>query len=93
MNTVIVLIVNNWGSIGDILLRTPTFYVQVGVNDVQLAKRCLMYLLSYRIVIFFIQILSLQIMWRIFNRTSNKKSFITEKAKSIPHIGLVVDNG
>ena len=33
------------------------------------------------------------VMWRIFNRTSNKKSFITEKAKSIRHIGLVVDNG
>ena len=32
-------------------------------------------------------------MWHVHNRPSNKKEFRIEIAKSISHIGLVVDNG
>ena len=38
------------------------FYVRVGVNDVKLVKKCLMYLKSYKIPIFLYQILRLQTM-------------------------------
>ena len=33
------------------------------------------------------------VMWRVFNRPSNKKSFRIEIAKSIAHIGFIADNG
>ena len=85
------------------MLRIPIFYVRVGVNDVKLAKKCLMYLLSYKIAIFFIPNTKVAnnyedkpyqpVMWRVYNRPSNKKEFRIEIAKSIPHIGLVLDYG
>ena len=33
------------------------------------------------------------VMWYVYNRPSNKKEFRIEIAKSIPDIGLVMDNG
>ena len=33
------------------------------------------------------------VMWHVYNRPSNKKEFRIEIAKSIPHIGLVLDYG
>ena len=32
-------------------------------------------------------------MWCVYNKPSNKKEFRIEIAKSIPHIGLVLDYG
>ena len=33
------------------------------------------------------------VIWRVYNRPSNKKEFRIEIAKSIPRIGLVLDYG
>ena len=73
------------------------------MNDVKLAKKCLMYLRSYTIAIFFLPNTKVAnndeqkpyqpVMWRVFNRPSNKKSFRIEIAKSIPHIGFIAGNG
>ena len=102
---VIVLIVNNWVSTGDVLLIIVDFYVKVNVGVVVFANEMSHIFVKLQDVYFFrpneisrsaSDEKPLQpVMWRIFNRniSKNNNSFITEIAKSSPHIGIVTNYG
>ena len=77
-------------------------YVQLSVTNARFVKKRCIFLLSCRIVGFFYQNTKVRtsfeskpyqpVKWRVY-RATNKKEFKIEIARSIPHIGLVVNDG
>ena len=81
------------------------FFALADVINVVFVKKCLMFFLNCKTVIFFYPKASVAnnhdeipyqpVLWRIFTSTLNKRNerFRIEIAKSIPNTGLVLDYG
>ena len=104
-NGVIVWIEINSVNIGNVLLKTDIHFARLAVTHVLFAKKWMMFLLNYRMLIFSIGTLNKKIMWSLslinlsysvylqLLLTKIKKLFHIQIAKSIPSDNLILNYG
>ena len=96
---------NQLGQYWKCVVEDREFFALADVINVVFVKKCLMFFLNCKTVIFFYPKASVAnnhdeipyqpVLWRIFTSTLNKRNerFRIEIAKSIPNTGLVLDYG